>query len=178
MKKNYADMFHALHPDFFENEGIRSLPPEHVFAEQVLDLHAWQEGAPVACPAHITFGLYQGDVTALHEVIRQVEEDWVQYFTPESRVFCAFDGESVVSFCEVEEFGRYEGLRIGGPGCVGTLPSHRQRGIGLRMVQLATALLKAEGFDLSWIHYTHLGHWYGRLGYETVVRWNSRGIVM
>ena len=174
---NYADMFSTLHPGFFEKEYIRTLPPEDIFDEQVLDLRTWQAGEPVPCPAHITFGLYSGELTALHEAIRQVDEDWVQYFRAGDRVFCAFDGDQVASFCLLDDFGVYEGLRIGAPGCVGTVPAYRKQGIGLRMVQLATAVFKAEGYDLSWIHYTAVGRWYARLGYQTVIRWNASGMV-
>ncbi len=66
---------------------------------------------------------------------------------------------------------------LAGPGCVGTLPQYRKQGIGLEMVRRATLLLKAEGFDLSWIHYTHLERWYGKLGYKTVLRWNREGLI-
>lgn len=174
---DYADLFNTLHPGFFEKEYIRSLPPEYIFDEQILDLHTFCEDAvQIDCPVHITFGMYSGDLTALHEAVRLVDADWVQYFQTGDRVFCAFDGEKVASFCLLDEFGQYEGLRIGGPGCVGTLPAYRRQGIGLKLVQKATAMLKDEGFDLSYIHYTHVGHWYARLGYRTVVRWNYRGI--
>ena len=174
---NYAAMFHALQPGFFEKDYIRSLPPEDIFDEQVLDLHTWQEGEPVPCPAHITFGFYKGDAAALQETVRLVDEDWVQWFGKVDRVFCAFDGDRVASFCILDDFGEYEGLRVGAPGCVGTIPAYRKQGIGLKMVQKATAILKDEGYDLSWIHYTHVGHWYAKLGYTTVVRWNCKGIV-
>lgn len=175
---NYADLFNTLHPGYFEKAYIRSLPPEEVYDEQILDLHTFCEDAvQLDCPAHITFGMYSGDLRTLHETVRQVEDDWVQYFHEGDRVFCAFDGEKVVSFCLLDEFGQYAGLRIGGPGCVGTIPAYRRQGIGLKMVQKATAILKEAGFDLSYIHYTHVGHWYARLGYRTVVRWNCGGLV-
>lgn len=58
-----------------------------------------------------------------------------------------------------------------------TLPEFRRRGIGLEMVRLATQTLKQDGFDLSWIHYTHLADWYSRLGYQPVLRWNSGGLL-
>ena len=45
------------------------------------------------------------------------------------------------------------------------------------MVRRATARLKEKGFDLSWIHYTHLAAWYERLGYEAVLRWDRDGLV-
>ena len=47
----------------------------------------------------------------------------------------------------------------------------------LKMVQLATGRLKDMGYDLSYIHYTAVGHWYARLGYQTLVKWNCRGLV-
>ncbi|MBQ8200639.1 MAG: GNAT family N-acetyltransferase [Clostridia bacterium] len=178
MPLDYADVFTQLQPDFFASEHIRSLPAEDIFDEQILDLRTFSEDAvALACPAHITFGLYRGDMAALHEVIREVEDDWTEYFNEGDQVYCAFEGDQVVSFCLLDEFGVYEGMRIGGPGCVGTIPRCRKQGIGLKMVQKATAMLKDAGFDMSYIHYTHVGHWYARLGYQTVVRWNSRGIV-
>lgn len=174
---NYADLFNAIQPGFFEKEYIRSLPPEDIFDEQVLDLHAWQEGEPVPCPEHIAFGFYKGDAETLQAAVRAVDEDWVQWFGKVDRVFCAFDGDRVASFCILDSFGEADGQKVGAPGCVGTVPAYRRQGIGLRMVQLATTILKDEGYDLSWIHYTHVGHWYARLGYKTVVSWNSQGIV-
>lgn len=174
---NYAEMFLTLQPGFFEKPYIASLPEEHIFDEQVIDLHSWQEGAPVDCPEYITFGYYQGDTETLQAAVREVDDSWVQYFNAGDHVYCAFDGDKVVSFCILDSFGEYEGLKVGAPGCVGTIPSYRKQGIGLRMVQKATAILKDQGFDLSWIHYTAVGHWYARLGYKTVVRWNADGIV-
>lgn len=174
---NYAEMFQALQPGFFEKEYIRTLPEDEIYVEQVIDLHTWQEGEPVDCPAHITFGFYQGDIEALQSAVREVEDDWAQWFGKGDHVYCAFDGDKVVSFCILDGFGEYEGLKVGAPGCVGTVPSYRKQGIGLRMVQKATAILKERGYDVSWIHYTAVGHWYAKLGYKTVVRWNCKGIV-
>lgn len=173
----YAEMFHALQPGFFDKPYIRTLPEEYIFDEQVIDLHTWQECESVPCPDHITFGFYKGDIEALQSAVREVDADWVQWFGKVDRVYCAFDGDRIASFCIVDEFGEADGMKVGAPGCVGTVPAYRKQGIGLRMVQKATAILKAEGYDLSWIHYTHVGHWYARLGYKTVVRWNGKGIV-
>ena len=47
----------------------------------------------------------------------------------------------------------------------------------LEMVRRATKILQKDGFDLSWIHYTHLALWYSRLGYEPVLWWNREGIL-
>ena len=73
--------------------------------------------------------------------------------------------------------GSFRGLKIGGPGCVGTVPEYRRQGIGLRLVQLATGILKDQGYDLSYIHYTAVAPWYAKLGYQTVLKWNGRGFL-
>ena len=102
------------------------------------------------------------------------------YFdNPSGRVlsFNAFDGEKIAAFCLLEDWGVQEGLRIGGPGCVGTVPEYRKQGIGLEMVRLATELVQNEGFDISWIHYTHLEKWYSKLGYHTILRWGCKGFI-
>lgn len=174
---NYIGLFDNLHPGYFEQAYIRSLPEDEIYAELVLDLHTFSpETLEIPCPEHITFGLARDAHAGILEAVAQVDEDWVQYFEPDTPVFCAFDGGRIVAFCIVEEMGRWQGLRIRGPGCVGTIPAYRKQGIGLKMVQKATAFLQTEGYDLAYIHYTHLEEWYARLGYETVLRWNCKGI--
>lgn len=175
---NYQDLFNSMYPGFFESAGIRSIPPEHIYEEQILDLHTFSPAAvPLTCPEHITFRLYQGNMDALHDAIRKVNENWVQYFNPDAEIYCALDGEKIASFCRLNNWGSHQGLRIGAPGAVGTVPDYRGQGIGLKMIQNVTALLKERGYDLSYIHYTHVGHWYAKLGYQTVLRWNSQGII-
>lgn len=175
---NYAELFRTFKPGFFQEESIRRLPPEYIFEEQILDLHAFNPAAVVIpCPGHIAFGFYNGDINALRQAVARVDHTWLQYFNPGESIFCAFDGDKVASFCLLDNFGEYKGLKIGGPGCVGTVPEYRRQGIGLKMVQLATGILKEQGYDLSYIHYTHVGHWYARLGYETILTWNCTGIL-
>lgn len=177
MEIHAKEMFDTLHPNFFRQESIRSLPREQVYEEQTLNLHTFSPDTPtISCPEHITFGLYEGDMESLHAAVRQVDKDWPAYFNQGDRILCAYDQGQVVSFCLLDEFGCYNGLRIAGPGCVGTIPEARGKGIGLKLVQKATAMLKEEGFDLSYIHYTAVGHWYARLGYTTLLHWNSEGI--
>ena len=62
------------------------------------------------------------------------------------------------------------GIRVGSIGCVGTLPRHRGRKIGLRMVDLATVYLQREGYHKGYISYTAIDHWYAKLGYRTYTR--------
>ena len=171
-----AALFRHVRPGFFDQAYIRHLPPDESYEEQLLDLRTYVPTADTPCPANITFGWYKGDIAALHAAVASVEKGWVQFFRADSRVYCGFDGERVVSFCLADDFGEFAGLRIGGPGCVGTIPAYRRQGIGLRMVADMTALLKDEGYALGYIHYTQVGAWYARLGYRTIVRWNGAGI--
>ena len=54
----YADLFRALHPDFFSSPHIRAIAPDRVLFEQVLDLHAFSpEALEISVPESITFGL-------------------------------------------------------------------------------------------------------------------------
>ena len=178
MKLDYIDLFNTIMPGFLQREGIRALPPEEVYDEQILDLHSFSaDDYEISCPEHITFDFYKGDLAGIHEAVKAVEDGWISCYTPDSDIYCAFDGDRIVSFCLVDEFGTYNGIKIGGPGCVGTIPEYRRQGIGLKMVQKATEILKERGYDLSYIHYTGVGHWYAKLGYETIVKWNSEGIV-
>lgn len=175
---DYAEIFQRLNPDFFQAQSIRSLPKDWHFSELVMDLRKVSPGAsPLPHPAGITFGIYHGALTALQDAVLQVDADWVQYFQGDEPTFCAYDGQKIAAFCSLSDMGTVQGLRIGGPGCVGTVPAYRRQGIGLEMVRLATIALQQNAYDLSWIHYTHLANWYARLGYRPVLRWNSSGIL-
>ena len=68
-------------------------------------------------------------------------------------------------------------IKIGGPGCVGTVFGYRRQGIGLKMVQDVTRILKDEGYDISYIHYTGVAHWYAKLGYQSILKWDRHGIL-
>ena len=175
---NFEELFNILHPGFFEEESIRAMPRDWVFTELVMDLRVDSpDVTQPRCPCGITFGEYHGELAALRDAVSRVDEDWVQYFKEGDRFYCAFDGEKIVAFCSLADMGRIKGIHIGGVGCVGTIPEYREQGIGLEMVRLATETLRQDGFDLSWIHYTHLAHWYMKLGYPPILRWNSEGIL-
>ena len=113
----------------------------------------------------------------IKEAVRKVEKDWVQYFNKDELMFCGFDSDKIVSFCKITDQGIIDGIHIGDPGCVGTIPEYRKQGIGLELVRLATKLLKDDGFDISWIHGTPVPNWYTKLGYKPVLRWNKNGFI-
>ena len=176
---NYLKMFNNMHPGFFDAPGIKGMPKDWVFSELIMDLRSDSPLEVVLpCPENITFGEFKGDIRKIKKTVSEVDEDWVQYFGEWSRVLCAFDRDVVVAFCILSNLGTQDNLNVGRPGCVGTIPKYRGKGIGLELVRRATYLLKKEKYDISWIHYTHLENWYKKLGYETVLKWNSEGIVM
>ena len=131
----------------------------------------------IPVPAGIRFGFYAGDIEPLRAQIRRVDTGWPELYDAGQRIYCAFDGDRVASFCLLEQMGRFMGLRVAGPGCVGTLPEYRRKGIGLKMVQNATALLAGEGCDIGYIHYTGVAPWYAKLGYRTFLRWTRNGFL-
>ncbi|MBR6029279.1 MAG: GNAT family N-acetyltransferase [Clostridia bacterium] len=175
---DFAEVLERLKPGFFASETVRGLAPGESYDDLALPLADWDAAAyPCAAPEGIRFGLYEGDRTALREAVQQVEEDWPQYFTDEAEVYCAFAGDRPVSFAIVSDMGCLEGVRIGGPGCVGTLPEWREKGLGRRVVRDVTALLQARGYGLSYIFYTSYTDWYKKLGYQHVLKWGREGVI-
>lgn len=181
-KQEAITLFHNMHPNFFEKEYIQNLSEDWTFEEMLLrleefDIHKYEK----ELDASVTFGFFEGNRGELLKVVEQVDPHWPEFFGEEDRVFCGYLDGKVVSFCIVENMGTYkingQMLKIGGPGCVGTLPEHRDKGIGLMMVKKATQILKEEGYDYSYIHYTYVAQWYAKLGYETVLKWTKNGIV-
>ena len=175
---DYRIMFFSMNPGFFEKERMNYMDERAVFSELTMDL---RKESPVKVPytqqEGITFGLFNGDIEAVKEAVAKVDENWLPYFNENTEVFCGFDNGRIVSFCILGKWGVHEGVRVGGPGCVGTVPKYRKRGIGLEMVRQATELLKERGCEVSWIHFTHIEDWYKKLGYKTVLKWNKYGIL-
>ncbi len=183
MEKQVAiTLFHNIHPNFFEREYIRNLEEDEIFDEMMLRLDEFDaDKYEKAFDTSVTFGFFEGDRGELLKAVEQVNAGWLEYFGEEDRVLCGYFNGKVVSFCLVENMGTYtingETMKVGGPGCVGTLPEYRDKGIGLMMVKKATQLLRDEGYDYSYIHFTGVANWYAKLGYETVLKWTKNGIL-
>ncbi len=174
---DWQAVFGALYPGFFDLPSIRALPQDRLWDEMALRLSGFSpDAADIPVPDGTAFGFYRGDLETLRRAVRRVDESWPELYRAETRVYCGFVGGEIASFCMLEDMGVCDGVRFAGPGCVGTLPERRRQGIGLKMVQNATAILKAEGYDYSYIHYTGVAPWYARLGYRTVLRWNGGGL--
>ena len=178
VKMDYKEIFYRLNPGFFDRKYIKDMKEDRIYTELVMDLrNELPVTEPVPCPEDIAFRYFEGNIDVLRKAVFEVDGDWVRYFNEGGSYFCAYDGDRIAAFCFLGEMGRVGDLRVGGPGCVGTVPEYRKQGIGLRMVQAGTEILKHDGFDLSWIHFTHLEKWYMKLGYEPVLYWNCRGFI-
>ena len=152
--------------------GTDGLAPGKREDEMLLALEGYTD--PLPAPDGVTFGFYSGNPAPLLAAVSEVEPGWAKYYDGREPAFCGFVGETVVSFCLLSDFGEREILgvksRVGGTGCVGTLPAYRRRGIGLKMVSLGTLILKERGFDYSYIHDTGVPDWYAKLGYKTIFK--------
>lgn len=171
-----------MHPSFFDSEDIRSMPDEYVFDEMLLslkefDIHKYEK----TFDGSVSFGYYKGSLSKLKKEIEKVDPQWTRFFDEGDRIYCGYIDGKTASFCIIGDMGTYDigggKIKVGGPGCVGTLPEYRDRGIGLTMVKNATDILKKEGYDYSYIHYTYLAPWYEKLGYKTLIKWNRDGII-
>lgn len=181
-KRDCISLLYAISPNFFEREDIRGLPEELIFEEMLLPLAEFDMCRyDKKLEDGISFGFYTGDIDRLKKTVERVDRDWPQFFREQDRVYCGYAGSDVASFCLVEDMGTHEiggcRVRIGGPGCVGTLPEHRCKGIGLTMVRYVTKMLKEQGYDYSYIHYTGVAPWYEKLGYRTCIKWNRNGVL-
>ena len=152
--------------------GVEGLLPGEIQDEMLLALPDYADPLPPL--AGVTFGFWDGDPAPLLAAVREVEPSWAKYYGGREPAFCGFIDGKVVSFCLLSDFGAHEidgrTVRVGGTGCVGTLPAYRRRGIGLKMVSLGTAILKTRGFGYSYIHDTGVPDWYAKLGYQTIYR--------
>ncbi len=152
---------------FFEKNGYKT---DEIYSEMGMNVKGFIADS-LPTPENVTFGYYNGSFDELIKVVAAVDEEWVQYFSEDSTVFCGYRDGELASFCIAEESvscllsdGKN---KVGSIGCVGTQPDFRKQGIGLRMVELATEDLAAKGADKCFIHWTSLTDWYGRLGYRT-----------
>lgn len=175
-------LFNRMHPNFFEETDIRNLPDEWIYDEMVLSLNKLEPCKyDRKLDDGISFGYYQGDIAEIKKAVEKVDPDWPQYYTETQRIYCGYTDGKLASFCIIADMGVHymneREVRVGGPGCVGTIPEYRNRGIGLTMVKHVTQILKEEGYDYSYIHFTSEAPWYEKLGYKTTIRWTGKGIL-
>ncbi len=175
-------LLNGIHPNFFEGEDVRDIPNEEIYDEMILSLDEFEPCKyDKRLDDNISFGYYKGDIDELKKVVERVDQHWVQFYDASQRIYCGFVDGKIASFCLIENMGAHNiggrKVKVGGPGCVGTLPEYRNKGIGLIMVKHVTQILKEEGYDYSYIHFTGVAPWYEKLGYKTTIRWTKNGVV-
>lgn len=176
-------LLEQIHPNFFNRSDIKNIPEDWgCFEEMVLELKDFYPCAykSTTLPANVTFHHFAGAKEQLLAAVDSVDKGWPEFYTDDAEIFTAeVDGE-IASFCLIEDFGIHEfngkSVKVGGPGCVGTVSKYRKKGIGLEMVRQVTSILKDRGYDISYIHWTGVPDWYAKLGYKTVLKWNCHGI--
>ncbi|MCR5503844.1 MAG: GNAT family N-acetyltransferase [Lachnospiraceae bacterium] len=180
-REQYISLFHEMHPGYFERDYVRKVSDDEPASEMFLRLQEFDEGSyRKEFSDDVTFDIYIGEFDALREAVESVVPHWVPFFSEDSRVYCGYVNGRIASFCMIEDFGEHtvDGMKwkIGGPGCVGTVPEYRNLGIGLTMVKNVTGILREELYDYGYIHYTYETDWYSKLGYKTFLTWTGSGI--
>lgn len=180
--EQYVSLFNKMNPGFFERDYVKAVPDDDPAFEMLLRLQEFDAGIyEKSFDDRVSFGNYEGDLESLIEAVRSVRPHWVQFFDGHSKVYCGYIDGKIASFCVIEDYGEYtvNGMewKIGGPGCVGTIPRYRNRGIGLTMIKKATQRLIEEQYDYSYVHFTYKPVWYSKLGYKTILTWSGRGII-
>ena len=181
-KQAYIVLFHQMHPGFFEQPDIRAIPEDRVFDEMILRLDTFNEHLyEKKLDGNVSFNYYRGDFDTLKEIVASIIPEWIPLYEHNRRVYCGYVGDKIACCCIIENWGTFEidgqAIRIGGPGCVVTLPPYRNQGIGLTTISKVTQILKEEGYDYSYGHHTFFPHWCEKLGYRTILRWNKNGII-
>lgn len=154
---------------FFEKNGYRSVGS---CDEMFLDLREFCiddykfRGHDIA-----EYHWFDGDLKEIRDAVAGVDESWLPYFNNPEKIFVGCVGGEIASFCLVDmncqnyltdSYGK-----VGMPGCVGTVPKFRNKGIAIEMVAKVTEYLKEQKMDISFIYFTGVAEWYEKIGYKT-----------
>ena len=116
------------------------------------------------------YGWYSGSMDKLYKAVSEVNESRTKFFVGHEHIFTATVGGETASFClvdtDVTNYLSDNFVRVGTPGCVGTVPKFRDRGIAIEMIARVTQYLKDCGMDISFIYFTGIADRYKKLGYE------------
>lgn len=116
--------------------------------------------------------LKEEDRKDLIEFEKQSFPNWVKFFedTPKDKVYLVkLDNKIVGSVILIDSDGFVWSKLLnnpGGFGALGVADEYRGRGIGLAFATKATEILKERGVKNSFLGWTYLDEWYGKLGYK------------
>ena len=124
-------------------------------------------------PAEITYRFADSsDMPELLAAVEDAKSTWVNIFKVNiDPVYLAvLDGKIVGFEVLASDGGRFlrPGQKVGCVGCVGVIPSVRERGIGMDMVAHGIQWLKDQGCTMIELRYVELVNWYRKLGFHIV----------
>lgn len=130
-------------------------------------------------PDEITYRFAdRNDISELLAAVEDAQPDWVNIFeTCVDPIYLAILDGKIVGFEILSaDGGRFlrPGQQVGCVGCVGVIPSVRERGIGMDMVAHGIQWLKGQGSTMIELRYVELESWYRKLGFQTVA-WQWMG---
>lgn len=118
------------------------------------------------------------DMPELLAAVEAAQPDWVNIFKAcaDPIYLAILDGKIVGFEVLAATGGRFlrPSQQVGCVGCVGVVPSVRERGIGMDMVAHGIQWLKEQGCTLIELRYVELESWYRKLGFQTVA-WQWMG---
>jgi len=158
---------------FFKKNGLET---DEVNLDMVGNLENYQTPKEVVekvSGLNLQFKLLaDDDKKELIEFEKENFSDWVRYFedSQNENIFIVKLNNKIVG--SVLLFGK-EGFvwnklldGAGGFGALGVAESCRGKGIGLALAAKATEILRQRGVKSSFLGWTYLDKWYGKLGYE------------
>jgi GNAT superfamily N-acetyltransferase len=164
--------------DFLEKRGFRW---SWTSIDMLLSLEQWNKpGKNVTSYIDI---LKPEDSKLLIEMLK-AEEDlsgWIGYYktmidnSEHHRILVAHADKTIVGCTMVlgeKDIRCHRNIdgKVGGIGCIGVMEKYRERGIGAALVAEVHSRLKAAGYTHSYVGYTWLEEWYGKMGYKVFCR--------
>lgn len=116
------------------------------------------------------------DHESLFAAIEKAKGAWKQvYETCVDPVFVALEDDEVIGFGVLSPMGGRFGSadeKVGCIGCVGVVPSKREKGIGRQMVVRGMEWLKSQKCTSIELRYVEIVDWYRKIGFEpTRLQW-------
>lgn len=164
--------------DFLEKRGFKW---SWTSIDMILSLEQWTEPS-INITSYIDI-LKPEDSKLLIDMLQSEEElsGWMSFYktmidnSQHHRILVAHSDNNIVGCAMVlgEKDIRWRGNidgKVGGIGCIGVKAKYRERGIGAALAEEVHCRLKVTGYTHSYVGYTWLEEWYGKMGYEVFSR--------
>lgn len=158
---------------FFANRGYSADWTSVNMRMPITDFDADSLDLPPAPHGIIFRTAEEKDMPSLLHAVGETDADWVEYFTGDEPVMLALENGNTVGFAILSAGGtRFADgdPRAGSIGCVGVIPSARERGIGRQVVAESVRWLQERGCTSAELLYVELVSWYEKLGFSVCSR--------